>query len=241
MPAPTACGSPSISAIARRSRPARRSRWRRPGRRLVPTAVSPYLWHADADRDGARHARRIGARPRRGRARRRQSAVPAGVRAEARKADPRRCASSSPRCASCGAAEPAHMDGEFVKLAGARLAFKPNPIPIYVAAMGPDMLQLTGRIADGVALSAGLSTDSVRKLARALRAGRRQGGSRSGGAAARRLHLLRQLERRARGDRRGARQARLRDAQQVSGAEHQGQRDPGRPRSGDRRHRAGAT
>ena len=37
--------------------------------------------------------------------------------------------------------EPTHMDGEFVKLAGARLAFKPNPIPIYIAAMGPDMLQ----------------------------------------------------------------------------------------------------
>src|SRR5262245_49838713 len=59
--------------------------------------------------------------------------------------------------------EPTHMDGEFVRLAGARLAFKPGPIPIYVAAMGPDMLQLSGRIADGVALSAGLSTDSVRR------------------------------------------------------------------------------
>jgi 5,10-methylenetetrahydromethanopterin reductase len=59
--------------------------------------------------------------------------------------------------------EPTHMDGEFVRLAGARLAFKPNPIPIYVAAMGPDMLQLSGRIADGIVLSAGLSTDSVRR------------------------------------------------------------------------------
>jgi 5,10-methylenetetrahydromethanopterin reductase len=59
--------------------------------------------------------------------------------------------------------EPTHMDGDFVRLAGARLAFKPNPIPIYVAAMGPDMLQLTGRIADGIVLSAGLSTDSVRR------------------------------------------------------------------------------
>jgi 5,10-methylenetetrahydromethanopterin reductase len=59
--------------------------------------------------------------------------------------------------------EPTHMGGEFVRLAGARLAFKPNPIPIYVAAMGPDMLQLTGRMADGIVLSAGLSTDSVRR------------------------------------------------------------------------------
>jgi 5,10-methylenetetrahydromethanopterin reductase len=59
-------------------------------------------------------------------------------------------------------AEPVHVDGDFVKLAGARMAFKPNPIPIYVAAMGPDMLKLTGRIADGVVLSAGLSTNSVK-------------------------------------------------------------------------------
>jgi 5,10-methylenetetrahydromethanopterin reductase len=60
--------------------------------------------------------------------------------------------------------EAVHVDGEFVKLAGARLAFKPSAsIPIYIAAIGPDMLRLAGRIGDGVALSAGLSTDSVRQ------------------------------------------------------------------------------
>ena len=76
--------------------------------------------------------------------------------------------------------EAVHMDGEFVKLAGARLAFKPSaPIPIYIAAMGPDMLRLAGRIGDGVVLSAGLSTDSVRAIARALRRRRRQGRPRS--------------------------------------------------------------
>jgi alkanesulfonate monooxygenase SsuD/methylene tetrahydromethanopterin reductase-like flavin-dependent oxidoreductase (luciferase family) len=43
-------------------------------------------------------------------------------------------------------------------------AFAPStPIPIYVAAIGPDMLRLAGRIGDGVVLSAGLSTDSVRQ------------------------------------------------------------------------------
>jgi 5,10-methylenetetrahydromethanopterin reductase len=43
------------------------------------------------------------------------------------------------------------------------LAFKPSaPIPIYIAAMGPDMLRLAGRIGDGVVLSAGLSTATVR-------------------------------------------------------------------------------
>ena len=54
--------------------------------------------------------------------------------------------------------EAASYDGEVFRLAGARMAFQPpSPIPIYVAAMGPQMLKLTGRIADGVVLSAGLS------------------------------------------------------------------------------------
>jgi 5,10-methylenetetrahydromethanopterin reductase len=56
------------------------------------------------------------------------------------------------------------MDGEFVKLSGARLAFQPKaPIPIYIAAIGPDMLRLAGRIGDGVVLSAGLAVQSVRQ------------------------------------------------------------------------------
>jgi 5,10-methylenetetrahydromethanopterin reductase len=62
------------------------------------------------------------------------------------------------------AGEAVHANGEFVKLAGARLAFKPSaPVPVYIAAIGPDMLRLAGRIGDGVVLSAGLSTDSVRQ------------------------------------------------------------------------------
>ena len=148
----------------------------------------------DADRDGACDARRTGAGPRRGGARRRQSAVPAGIRAEARQAHPRD-ARILEAMRKLWSTEPAHMDGEFVKLAGARLAFKPNPIPIYVAAMGPDMLQLTGRIADGVVLSAGLSTASVKQLARALRRRRDQGRPRSGDVASRRLYLLRRVGR----------------------------------------------
>jgi alkanesulfonate monooxygenase SsuD/methylene tetrahydromethanopterin reductase-like flavin-dependent oxidoreductase (luciferase family) len=62
------------------------------------------------------------------------------------------------------AAEPVHREGRTFKLAGARVAFKTeSSIPILIAAMGPQMLRLTGRIADGVVLSAGLSTDSVRR------------------------------------------------------------------------------
>jgi 5,10-methylenetetrahydromethanopterin reductase len=47
------------------------------------------------------------------------------------------------------------------RLKGARLAFKPPPIPIYLAPMKEQMLRLAGRIADGVVLSAGLSAGFV--------------------------------------------------------------------------------
>ncbi|RAI43172.1 LLM class flavin-dependent oxidoreductase [Rhodoplanes roseus] len=60
--------------------------------------------------------------------------------------------------------EPVHQEGEFVTLAGARLAFTPSAeIPIYVAAIGPDMTRLAGRVGDGIVLSAGVSTDTVRR------------------------------------------------------------------------------
>src|SRR2546430_1688473 len=62
------------------------------------------------------------------------------------------------------AVEAVAMNGDFVRLAGARLAFQPKaPIPIYIAAIGPDMLRLAGRIGDGVVLSAGLSVQSVQQ------------------------------------------------------------------------------
>jgi 5,10-methylenetetrahydromethanopterin reductase len=60
--------------------------------------------------------------------------------------------------------EAVHQEGRTFHLAGARVAFKADtPVPIHIAAMGPQMLKLTGRIADGVVLSSGLSTDSVRR------------------------------------------------------------------------------
>ncbi|MGE3679443.1 MAG: LLM class flavin-dependent oxidoreductase [Burkholderiales bacterium] len=63
------------------------------------------------------------------------------------------------------AAEPVHQDGRTFKLAGARVAFNAgSPVPIYIAATGPHMLKLTGRIADGVVLSAGLSPAYTRKV-----------------------------------------------------------------------------
>ena len=50
-------------------------------------------------------------------------------------------------------------EGEMFRLDGMRMAFRPpEPIPLYVAAMGPKMLRLAGELADGVVLSAGLTT-----------------------------------------------------------------------------------
>ena len=134
-----------------------------PGAMLVPTAVSPYLWHptptamAMATLDEVapgRAAIAIGTGnplflQESGRA------VEKPVRAMREFADALR---------RLWTGESVHADGEFVKLAGARLAFTPSAaIPIYIAAIGPDMLRLAGRIGDGVALSAGLSTESVRQ------------------------------------------------------------------------------
>ena len=46
------------------------------------------------------------------------------------------------------------MDGEMIKFAGAKLAFKAGNVPIYMGAQGPKMLELAGEIADGVLINA---------------------------------------------------------------------------------------
>jgi 5,10-methylenetetrahydromethanopterin reductase len=133
-----------------------------PGALLVPTAVSPYLWHptptamALATLDEVapgRVAVAVG------------SGNPLFLQESGRTLDRPVLAMREYTDAlrRLWRGEAVRMDGDFVKLAGARMAFQPSaPIPIYVAAMGPDMLRLAGRIGDGVVLSAGLSTDSVR-------------------------------------------------------------------------------
>ena len=53
-------------------------------------------------------------------------------------------------------------DGELFQFAGARMTFRPpQAIPVYIAATGAQMLQLSGRLADGVVLSGGLSVAHV--------------------------------------------------------------------------------
>ena len=62
------------------------------------------------------------------------------------------------------AGETVEMEGHVFQLRGARLAFTPpKPIPIFVASTGPQVLNLSGRIADGVLFSGGLSLDFTRR------------------------------------------------------------------------------
>ncbi|MBT5050851.1 MAG: LLM class flavin-dependent oxidoreductase [Rhodospirillaceae bacterium] len=64
------------------------------------------------------------------------------------------------------AGETVEQEGVIWQLRGARLAFTPpEPIPIFVASTGPQVLGLAGRIADGVLYSGGLSLASIRKSA----------------------------------------------------------------------------
>jgi 5,10-methylenetetrahydromethanopterin reductase len=134
-----------------------------PGAMLVPTAVSPYLWHPTptamamatlAEVAPGCAAIAIGA------------GNPMFLAESGRDVEKPVLAMREFAAAlrQLWRGEAVHADGKFVKLAGARLAFKPSSsIPIYIAAIGPDMLRLAGSIGDGVVLSAGLSTDSVRR------------------------------------------------------------------------------
>jgi 5,10-methylenetetrahydromethanopterin reductase len=132
-----------------------------PGPVLVPTAVSPYLWHATPTAMALATLDELAPG---------KVAVALGVgnplflQESGQKLEKpiRAMREFIEAMRKLWSTEPAHMDGEFVRLAGARMAFKANPIPIYIAAMGPDMLKLTGRIADGVVLSAALSIQSIK-------------------------------------------------------------------------------
>jgi 5,10-methylenetetrahydromethanopterin reductase len=62
------------------------------------------------------------------------------------------------------AGETVNMEGHIFQLRGARLAFTPpEPIPIFVASTGPQILNLAGRISDGVLFSGGLSLQFTRQ------------------------------------------------------------------------------
>lgn len=67
--------------------------------------------------------------------------------------------------------------GQFFRLEGAQLRFDfLSSAPIYLAAMGPRMLQLAGEIADGVVLSAGLPLSYIRQAIELMRKGCQRSG-----------------------------------------------------------------
>ena len=69
------------------------------------------------------------------------------------------------------------FEGEMFRLDGMRMAFLPaEPIPLYVAAMGPKMLRLAGELADGVVLSAGLTVEYAAHSLAMIEDGARQAG-----------------------------------------------------------------
>lgn len=74
--------------------------------------------------------------------------------------------------------EPARMPEAMLhKLAGARMMFKPAaPIPVYLAPMKEQMLQLAGKQADGVVLSAGLSPEYTQVSLDLVAKGAREAG-----------------------------------------------------------------
>ena len=73
--------------------------------------------------------------------------------------------------------EPVHKEALRFRLNGARMMFKPpQPIKIYLAPIKERMLKLAGKIADGVVLSAGLTTDYVRQSLELTRAGAQEAG-----------------------------------------------------------------
>lgn len=64
------------------------------------------------------------------------------------------------------AGETVEMDGHWWQLRGARMAFAPPaPIPVFIASTGPQVLNLAGRIADGVLFSGGLSVAYTKRCA----------------------------------------------------------------------------
>lgn len=68
--------------------------------------------------------------------------------------------------------QPVHMTAKRFRLNGARMMFTPSaPIPILLAPIREQMLKLSGKIGDGVVLSAGLTLQYVEQSLRLVREG----------------------------------------------------------------------
>jgi alkanesulfonate monooxygenase SsuD/methylene tetrahydromethanopterin reductase-like flavin-dependent oxidoreductase (luciferase family) len=68
--------------------------------------------------------------------------------------------------------QPVHMTAKRFRLNGARMMFTPSaPIPILLAPIREQMLKLSGKVGDGVVLSAGLTVPYVEQSLRLVREG----------------------------------------------------------------------
>ena len=75
------------------------------------------------------------------------------------------------------AGEVARHEGHIHKLRGAKMAFGAGlDCPLYIASTGPQMLRLAGEIGDGVLLSAGMTLASCRRCLESAEAGARAKG-----------------------------------------------------------------
>ncbi len=109
-----------------------------------------------------------------------------------RKADPRDARVH--RSAAQALEQRARAHGWRVRpLAGAGWHSSQAPIPIYIAAMGPDMLQLPAASATASCCRRPCRRNSVKAVARAVRGRRREAGPRHDRLPARRIPVLRHL------------------------------------------------
>lgn len=125
--------------------------------RLVPTAISPYLWHPTPTAMSLATLAELAP----GRV---AVAVSVGNVLNLKESghEPvkpvRAMREFVEDLRALWAGETVGRNGLTHSLDGARMAFEPPaPIPVYVASTGPQVLGLSGRIADGVLLSGGLS------------------------------------------------------------------------------------
>lgn len=139
--------------------------------RLVPTAISPYLWpplpvamsmSTLAEYAGPRTALAVSVGNL-------LNLAESGIEPAKRVRVMREYVES---LRALWAGEPVRFEGEIHRLRGARMNFeRGKACPLYVASTGPRLLRLAGEIGDGVLLSGALTLESCRRMLEPVDAG----------------------------------------------------------------------
>jgi 5,10-methylenetetrahydromethanopterin reductase len=69
-----------------------------------------------------------------------------------------------------------NFQGQLYQIAGRRLATGARPLPLWLAASGPQMLQMAGEVADGIVISAGTSPQFIAWALEHVRKGEERAG-----------------------------------------------------------------